>query len=60
MTDKPVGDEQKWVYCNQHLYPHCGDWCTVSARNKTPLKATTFQEAITECRERGLTLYESK
>jgi|AntAceMinimDraft_11_1070367.scaffolds.fasta_scaffold75311_4 hypothetical protein len=46
-----------WVYCDQHMRPHLTGWCTVSARNKIQLKATTDIEAYAECKERNLEIY---
>ena len=53
----------EWVYCAAHLRPHRTGWCTVPARDKTPLETTgtgseAVQAAYAECRQRGLRLYE--
>jgi len=63
MTERvPTEDEatfgpDTWVYCDQHRRPHTTGWCTVPARNKTRLEATTVQSAQDECRARGFRLF---
>lgn len=47
-----------WVYCNQHLRPHQTGWCGVDNRNKTRLLATSYADAVVECRARGMRLYQ--
>jgi hypothetical protein len=56
---KEAGDEHmgEWVYCSQHVRPHTTGWCTVDPRNKTPLKATTYEDAKEEVRSMGLPIY---
>lgn len=46
-----------WVYCTAHLRPHKTGWCTVSARDKIKLEATTPEAAEQECVDRGFHLY---
>jgi hypothetical protein len=46
-----------WVHCGSHGRPHRTGWCTVNVRNKTLLKATNFDDAVKECKARGLWLY---
>lgn len=55
-----AGDEHlgEWVYCSQHMRPHTTGWCTVSARDKTPLAAKNYPDAEAECRARGFELYD--
>lgn len=55
--DAIVFGENVWVYCNQHLRPHLTGWCTVPARNKVKLDATTEDAAHAECEAKGFTLY---
>lgn len=43
----------EYVYCGSHRTAHATGWCTVPNRNKTPLRATTRDEAFSECRARG-------
>lgn len=47
-----------YVYCHQHLGPHTSGWCTVSITQKTALSAQTREDAVKECREKGLKLYD--
>lgn len=51
--------ENAWIYCSQHLRPHQTGWCTVPARDKRKLDATTESEAYEECKRRRLKLYRS-
>lgn len=44
----------KFVYCSQHLRPHGTGWCTVSAKDKIPLKGETLNEAYEDAKEKGL------
>lgn len=50
------GDDA-WVYCKQHLNPHCTGWCTVSLEEKVLLDAKSYEEAIAECKAKGFVLY---
>jgi len=63
MSEKEkAGDEHMgaYVYCRQHVHCHSTGWCTVSADDKIPLKATTHIEAVEECKANGWRLYPSK
>lgn len=49
--------ENRYVYCAQHLAPHTTGWCTVPNREKTLLEALNYNDALEECRQKGLKLY---
>ncbi len=62
MDDEPTEDERKfgadaWIYCSSHLRPHATGWCTVSVEDKIRLDAATYEDAVKECRARGLRIY---
>lgn len=44
-------------YCTQHLDFHDSEWCTIPDRDKIQLEATNDEDAVKECREKGLKLY---
>lgn len=50
--------EDAWVYCTQHLRPHSVGWCTVDVRDKVLLKAKNYADAVKECQDMGLTIYQ--
>ncbi len=45
-------EDEKWgtlfCYCSQHVTVHSTGWCTVGARLKIPIHATTLEEANRE------------
>lgn len=42
-----------WIYCKQHHTPHLTGWCTVRNEEKILLNATTYDDAIKECKQKG-------
>lgn len=55
-------DEKKfgadaWVYCRSHVGPHSTGWCTVPVSDKVKLEAKTRQEALDECKQKGLRVF---
>jgi hypothetical protein len=46
-----------YVYCSQHVAPHATGWCSVGLHDKTPLKATTAQDAFAEVKALGLPIH---
>lgn len=54
-----LGDDV-YVHCDAHGYPHMTGWCTVGVRDKTLLDADNYEQAIVECRARGLWLYQDR
>jgi len=63
MDDKRTDDAIEWgmgvyVYCEAHRGPHVTGWCTVGVRAKIRLDATSFEDAVSECRGKNLDLWE--
>lgn len=52
--DNELGD---WVYCRSHVRPHTTGWCTVPNRDKVPLNATSYMDAVAEARSRGFPIF---
>lgn len=52
--DTPLG---AFVFCWAHHRPHSTGWCTVHLADKTPLSATTIDDAIAETRALGYWIY---
>lgn len=55
--DARVFGEDVYVYCGQHMRPHKTGWCTASIEDKVGLEAKTHEDAVKECRRRGLRLF---
>lgn len=50
--------DAKYAYCNQHMGVHSTvSGCNVGLVEQFPLRATTYEEACAEVRERGFSLY---
>lgn len=45
------------VHCESHGAVHMSDWCTCGDRAFTKLESKTLNEAVEECRAKGLWLY---
>lgn len=54
MEDEIIFGENKWVYCPSHLRAHPTGVCSIPAKRKTLLSASTREEAAKECEARGL------
>lgn len=51
--DEKAFGKDAWVYCSAHLRPHSTGWCTVPLKDKVKLDATTYTEALHECKVKG-------
>lgn len=56
--DQEVFGKDVFVHCDSHGRPHLTGWCGVSPTKKTLLESKTYVDAVTECREKGLWLYQ--